>query len=197
MQDAPDSLPDDDSSSLGTGDWPHAPPCRLSLAGVYFVTARTAEQRDLLGTPERRDWFLATLFRLSDQYGWTLEAWAVLSNHYHLIAHSPRTADHAGSLGIFLRHLHSLTTKKVNLWDQTPGHTRLWQNFRDTRLTLQRGYLARLSYVHTNPAHHRLVGNAALWPWCSAAAFENRVTPAWRKTVYSFKYDQIAEEDGE
>ena len=191
-------LPDDDTSIKGTRDWPHAPPHRLAAAGVYFVTARARDGKHLLDTPEKRDGFQATLFMLAAQYGWTLEAWAILSNHYHLVAHSPASSHGtAANLSDFLRHLHSFATKEINRLDRTPGRSRPWQNFRETHLTLPRGYLARLNYVHRNPVHHKLVLVASQWPWCSAAAFMAAVSPAWLKTITSFRYDEIAAADGE
>ena len=188
-------LPSEDDSMKGTRDWPHAPPHRLSEAGVYFVTARTAEQRHLFHTPERRDWFLRTLFHLTEEKRWRLEAWAVLSNHYHFVAHSPDGG--AESLGPMLQKLHSFATKEANRLDGTPGRTRLWHNFRETHVTFQRSYLARLNYVHQNAVHHGLVAVASDWKWCSAAAFEREATAAWVKTIGSFKFDEIARDDGE
>ena len=163
-----------------------------------MVTARARDGRHLLDCAARRDGFLTLLFELAAQYGWTLEAWAVLSNHYHLVAHSPAGGDRsATNLSNFLRHLHSAATKQLNRLDGTPGRARLWQNFRETHLPLQRAYLARLAYVHHNPVHHKLVAVADQWPWCSAAAFTNAVSPAWFKTIASFRYDLIAAADGE
>jgi putative transposase len=191
-------LPDARESLHGTRDWPHAPPHRLGSAGVYFVTARTRNAVPLLSDAQRRDCFQTVLFELSGIYQWKLEAWAILSNHYHLIAHSrPDQNDGAMGLSCFIKHLHSQATKELNRLDKTPGRTRLWQNFRETHLTLQRGYLARLNYVHHNPVHHGLVPLASQWPWCSAAAFERAVTPAWHATVARFRYDRIALADGE
>jgi len=192
------SLPDEAVSLRGTRDWPHAPPHRLGEAGVYFVTARAVRQRHLLDTTEMRDWFQAQLFALAKHYGWTLEAWAILSNHYHLVAHSPpQERGAAVSLRTFLQHLHSVTTKECNRRDGTPGRTRLWHNYRDTHLTLQRGYLARLNYVHQNAVHHGLVAQALQWKWCSAMEFKLAVSPAWVQTVASFAFDEIAQADGE
>ena len=74
---------------------------------------------------------------------------------------------------------------------------RLWQNYRETLLTYQKSYLARLNYVHQNAVHHRLVKRASDWKWCSAAEFKKSVTPAWVKTIVSFSYDEIAKADGE
>ncbi len=190
-----EALPSDDECAKGTRDWPHAPPHRLAAAGVYFVTARTSEKRHLFRTPALLDWFMRLLFDITEQRGWRLEAWAVLSNHYHIVAHSPD--GDAKSLGPMLQKLHSVATKEMNRLDGTPGRTRLWQNFRDTHLTYQRSYLARLSYVHQNAVHHRLVRDAAEWRWCSAGAIENEATEAWVKTIWSFRYDEIAKEDGE
>ena len=169
----------------------------MSQGGVYFLTARSAEGRHLLSDDARKDWFQATLFAVAKEYDWTLEAWAILSNHYHLIAHSPEHSDGAESLRTMIRKLHSLTTKEINRRENQPGRTRLWQNFRETRLTHQRSYLARLHYVHQNAVHHKLVVRGSDWKWCSAAAFKAEVTTAWLKTITSFPYDEIAAKDGE
>jgi putative transposase len=147
---------------------------------------------------DMKDWFQEVLFSVADEFGWTLEAWAVLSNHYHFIGHSPATADGAAvSLGPLVRKLHSLATKELNRRDGAPGRTRLWQNFRETHLTHQKSYLARLHYVHQNAVHHKLVAVGSDWKWCSAARFRKTVSPAWLKTITSFKYDEIALKDGD
>ncbi len=197
MNDEP-SIPTDEECAIGTRDWPHAPPHRLASAGVYFLTARAADQQDLLMEDEMKEWFQETLFSVANEFGWTLEAWAIFSNHYHFIGHSPATVDGAAiSLGPMVRKLHSLATKERNRHDGTPGRTRLWQNFRETHLTHQKSYLARLHYVHQNAVHHKLVAVGSDWKWCSAARLRKAVSPAWLKTITSFKFDEIALKDGE
>ena len=189
-------LPSDEDCLHGTRDWPHAPPHRLASAGVYFLTARASQKRHLLASDAMRDWFQITLFKLVEQYGWLLEAWAILSNHYHLVAHSPPHRDEAAkSLSQMIRHLHGLTTMELNRQDDEPDRSRLWQNFRETHLTHQLSYLARLHYVHQNAVHHGLVSVGSHWKWCSASAFKEAVTPAWLKTVTRFRYDEIAKAD--
>jgi len=144
-----------------------------------------------------KDWFRDKLLELAAEFGWILEAWAILSNHYHLVAHSPEDDRDAKTLGVFVRKLHSLTTKELNRRERTPGRTRLWQNFRETHLTFQESYLARLHYVHQNAAHHGLVKKGSDWEWCSARKFRDAVSPAWLKTIASFQYQEIARKDGD
>jgi len=189
------NLPDSEQAAKGTKDWPHAPPHRLGAAGVYFLTARARDGKHLLAGDEMKDWFQETLLSLATDKGWKMEAWAVLSNHYHFVAHIP--GENAESLRKVVTKLHSLTTKELNSRENMPGRTRLWQNFRETHLNHQESYLARLNYVHQNAVHHGLVAKGSDWKWCSALRFKKAVTPAWLKTVASFRYDEIARKDGE
>ncbi len=144
-----------------------------------------------------KDWFQDTLFQFAQDFGWKLEAWAILSNHYHFIANIPAGGDGGNSIRKLVTKLHSFATKELNRRKGLAGRTRLWQNYRETRLLHARSYLARLHYVHQNAVHHKLIAVGSDWKWCSAAAFKNEVSPAWLKTVASFRYDQIAEKDGE
>ena len=89
-----------------------------------------------------------------------------------------------------LRHLHADTARELNRLDQTPGR-QVWHNFRDTKLTFEHSYLARLNYVHQNAVKHGLVPVANQYRWCSAAWFERVATPAQVQTLYSMKTDQV------
>jgi len=187
-------LPDDETSLKGTRDWPHAPPHRLGAAGIYFVTSRTLERRAHFNTPDRLTWARDHLLELAHKYGWRMEAWVVLNNHFHLVAHSPAAETGAASLRQWLKHFHADTARHINRLDGVTGR-QVWHNFRETHLTHQRSYLARLSYTHNNPVHHRLVPRASNYEWCSARAFEKAVSPAWSKTIYSFQFTEIAAHD--
>ena len=187
-------FPSDAEIRSGTRDWPHAPPHRLAMKGAYFVTARTLGRTKHFGTSERLSFVRDKLLELARQYGWEMEAWAVLANHYHLVAHVAPGQDSAESLRGFLKHLHADITRQVNRWDGIEGR-KIWHNYRETLLTFPESYYARLNYTHQNAVHHGLVGSARDYEWCSAAGFETTCTHAWVTTIGSFKYDQIAMDD--
>lgn len=128
------------------------------------------------------------LLSVGGKHGWQLEAWAVFSNHYHFIGHSPDEG--AESLSQMLGFLHEKTAKWINKLDDSSGRE-VWHNFWETRLTHQTSYLARLNYVHQNPVRHRLVAVANQYPWCSAGWFERTARPAQVKTIYGFKIDKL------
>ena len=170
--------------------WPHAPEHRLGRRGTYMVTASTyLRQHHFKGKPR-----LAVLHRglliVAANFGWQLEAWAVFSNHYHFVGHSPADAETAENLSRMLGCLHERTAKWSNRLDGAPTR-KVWHNYRETRLTYEKSYLARLNYVHQNPVRHGLVPVANLYPWCSARWFERTATPAQIKTIHRFKTDRL------
>ena len=172
-------------------DWPHAPVHRLSENGVYIVTAATLHKEHLFNSGRQRDLLEGLLLSQAKSHAWDLEAWAVFANHYHFVA---RGNPHSTNLGEFLRKFDSIAARDLNHFDGKPGRT-VWYNFRDTRLTNQYSYLARLHYVHQNAVKHRLVPVGNQYPWCSAAWFERVGSPAQVKTIYSFKIDRLEVED--
>ena len=174
--------------------WPHAPTHQLSVRGTYFVTASTYLKAHHFRGADRLRVLHRGLLSVAQDYGWRFEAWAVFSNHYHFVAHSPPEAPDAANLSDLLSVLHVKTAEWVNRLDRAPGR-QVWFNFRETRLTYQKSYLARLNYVHQNAVKHRLVTVASQYPWCSARWFERTASAAMVKSIYRFKIDRLQVSD--
>jgi len=172
--------------------WPHAPPHFLVGTGTFMVTASTYERTHYFGSRKRLRFLTNTLLDTAEDFGWCLEAWAVMANHYHWIGKSPAVG--AESLGEWIASVHRRSSRFVNELDATPGR-KVWHNFRESRLTFEKSYLARLHYVIQNPVKHGLVLLAADYPWCSAAWFSKHASPAFQKTVSSFRIDRLKIED--
>ncbi|MEY2409882.1 MAG: REP-associated tyrosine transposase [Verrucomicrobiota bacterium] len=174
--------------------WPHAPAHRLSEQGTYFVTVGTYLRQHHFQHRERLAVLQRGLLTVCQEFDWALEAWAVFSNHYHFVAHSPVDQSTAENISTMLGKLHGKTSAWVNRLDGTEGR-KVWHNFRETRLTFEKSYLARLNYTHQNAVKHGLVRVANQYPWCSAAWFERTASAAQVKTIYSFKTDRLGTYD--
>lgn len=175
------------SPIIGSKHWPHAPLHRICEQGTYMVTAGTLFKEHYFHTAKRLDYLESKFLELAKQYDWQIEAWAVFSNHYHFIGHSPEDVE---SLKSFLGQLHCESARFVNQLDGETGR-QVWHNYWETHLTFERSYFARLNYVHHNPEKHGLVPVASQYRWCSAAWFERTARPAQVKTIYSFKTDML------
>ena len=120
--------------------WPHAPEHRLTEAGTYFVTAGTYGKHHHFRHHDTLRALHDALLGYASDHDWRLEAWAVFSNHYHFVGHSPKDAsDGAASLSTFLGSLHSRSSDWLNSRDDTPAR-KVWHNFRETLLTYRESY---------------------------------------------------------
>jgi REP-associated tyrosine transposase len=116
--------------------WPHAPLHPLSDSGTYFVTTGTYQKLHHFRNADRLQVLQRGLLTVCRDFGWRIEAWAVFSNHYHFVAHSPEGKQDARSLSSMLGRLHEKTAKWVNRLDGAQGR-QVWLNFRETKLTLR------------------------------------------------------------
>jgi putative transposase len=166
-------------------DWPHAPLHRFAPHGIFFVTASTFLKRHYYLRARDLDRMRDKLFELARLYECQLQAWALMSNHYHLVIECAGPA-----LKALLKQLHSEEGFACNQRDRVSGR-QVWYQFRETELTFEKSWMARLRYTHENPVHHGLVKKASNYPWCSAGWFERTATAAFAKTVASFKIDFV------
>ena len=152
-----------------------------------MVTCGTYLKAHHFSGEQRLNLLRDSLLQLADEYRWNLQAWAVFSNHYHFVALSPPDP---ASLAALVEKLHSDTALTVNEWDEAAGR-RVWFQYWDTRLTFQRSYLARLSYVHRSAVHHGLVREPTLYPWCFAFWLQREAATSFYKTVMRFGIERV------
>jgi putative transposase len=172
-------------------DWPDSPIHRLAAPGAYIVTGATYLKEPTFAGAQPLEYLCDLLLDLADKYRWQVQAWAVFPSHYHFIALSPAEA---GTLTTSTRHLHSLSTIQANRWDGTRRRT-VWFQYWETNLTCPESYFARLSYVHRNAVHHRVVREASLYPWCSAGWLQRRATNSFYKRIMQMNIDRVNVQD--
>jgi putative transposase len=156
-----------------------------------MVTASTLHKQHFFRGNERLRLLHDALLEVTAAYEWSLQAWAVFSNHYHFIARSP---DDATTLKKMIQRLHSQTSRGVNRLDAVSGR-QVWFQYWDTCLTFEKSYYARLNYVHNNAVKHGLTEAASRYPFCSMSWFEALADETFRKKVASFPYDHVNVED--
>jgi len=167
--------------------WPHAPSKIVTHPGTYFITAGTYHKQKLFDSPEKLDYLHDFLLEVCLEKSWQLQAWAIFSNHYHLIGFSPDVENAASDL---TRKLHGKSAIELNKMDSLPGRI-VWYESWDTRISFEKSYLARLSYVHWNPVRHGLVKDPCDYKWCSARWFRDNCDVPFYRTVAEFPHDEV------
>ena len=168
--------------------WPHAPLHRFSDAPlIYFVTASTYLQQHFYRSAVQLNALQGHIFALADEFRCPLQAWAIFSNHYHLVV----TCLTSGlALKAMLTSLHKDEARDINAADGVRGR-KVWFQFRETELTFERSWIARLRYTNENPVHHGLVSDARKYSWCSASWFEREARRTFVESVRRVKIDRV------
>ncbi|MDO8752376.1 MAG: transposase [Anaerolineales bacterium] len=165
----------------------HNPPHYFVPNAMYMVTGAILHKQHILSENAKKEFFLKTLLEKAERLGWAMQAWAVLSNHYHFVAQAP---ENALTLEKLIKQTHSITAIEVNRLDATSGR-QVWFNYWDTCITYEKSYLARLHYVHHNPVKHGVVEDAMDYPYCSYRWFMENGDESLREHVFNQPIDKV------
>jgi putative transposase len=171
--------------TLDAMSWHHAPAHHFTFGDTFFITGATHHKqhfyRDALALDELRE----ILFANADQHDCTLQAWCLLSNHYHLVVRGE-----GGNVRQMLTRVHTEAARARNKTDGVKAR-HVWYQFWDKTLTFEGSWLARLKYTNENALHHGLVDDARKYKWCSAGWFEETASPAFAAAVRRMKIDAV------
>ncbi|MCU0722714.1 MAG: transposase [Planctomycetes bacterium] len=152
-----------------------ARPLRLSVPeGLYHVTSRGLERRAVVRDDRDREKWVRMLDVVAGRRGWTVLAWVLMNNHFHLFLRTPAGDISAG--------MHDLNSGYVNYFNRK--HRRLGPLFqgRFKAILVEPGAheweLTR--YIHLNPVRARIADRAEKHRWGSAPAyFGLEPAPPW------------------
>ena len=142
-----------------------ARPLRIEFAGaLYHVTSRGDGQDDIYQDDNDRGAYLEVLAEVMERFNWSIHAYCLMSNHYHLLIETPD-----GNLAKGMRHLNGVYTQRYNRRHKRVGH--VFQGRYKAILVQKESYLLELArYIVLNPVRARMVRSAKDWAWSSYRA---------------------------
>jgi REP element-mobilizing transposase RayT len=144
-----------------------------TAGGVYHVTNRGVDHRDIVTDHEERRKWLYCLGDAAARYGWRVYAYA-LTNHFHVFLQTPEPNLSAG-----MQEFEGRYAAFFNRRQDRSGH--LFEDRFHAILVEQDSHAWELSrYLHLNAVRARLVKHPDAYPWSSFPAYMNsRLAPAW------------------
>ena len=140
-------------------------PLRLEFAdALYHVTSRGNRGEDIyLDDADRQAW-LNVLAQVFKRFNWSVQAYCMMDNHYHLLVQTPDA-----NLSVGMRQLNGVYTQLANRTHGRVGH--VFQGRFKAILVDEDNYLLELArYVVLNPVRAGVVQQATDWPWSSYRA---------------------------
>jgi putative transposase len=152
----------------------HGPPHRVREANYYLFSAANFEHSPVMSSESRRLAFQTRLLELFGGEGIGVCAWAVLPNHYHVLALVPDISEAAS---VFQR-LHGSTSRQWNLEDNRAGR-KVWYRYSDRAIRSEKHFYATVNYLHFNPVKHGHVERVDEWATSSFGAYMEAKGREW------------------
>ncbi len=152
-----------------------ARPLRIEFAeALYHVTSRGNERRAIFRSDRDRRTFLSLLEQAAKRFRWSVTAYVLMTNHFHLVV---QTLDPNLSRG--MQWLNGTYAAWFNHRHQRTGH--LFQGRFHAFLVEKEAYFAELlRYVVLNPVRAKMVEQPEDYRWSSYRATAGlEVAPAW------------------
>jgi putative transposase len=145
----------------------------LSNQGVYHVYNRAELGTAIFANDAAKGLFLEALFRTVELHGWELFAYAIMTNHFHLLLSTPR-----GNLDVGMHALQSDFANKHKAFRGSIGHV-FQSRYRADHCPAGPLAAARMDYVHLNPVRAGMTSleRLAEYPWTSYRSLRQ---PAYR-----------------
>ena len=149
-----------------------ARPLRIEFAGaLYHVTSRGNSRDAIFWEESDRMLFMAVLGEVCELFNWSVHAWCLMDNHYHLLIETPDS-----NLSKGMRYLNGVYTQRFNRRHAHVGH--LFQGRFKAVLVDKDGYLLELArYIVLNPVRAGMVESAEQWEWSSYRVMAGLVVP--------------------
>lgn len=135
------------------------------VGAVYHITARGNNRDPVMHSEHDPAQYLQLLIRTRERYGTVPMAYALLTNHVHLVVR-----DAQGSISAAMQYLHGCYASWVNRTHHRTNHLFGARFF--SRVIDSDAYLLEVTrYVHLNPVRAGLGRGPRSYPWSSYRAF--------------------------
>lgn len=163
---------------------------RLDAPGtLHHVMIRGIEGRPIVDDEKDREDFVSRLSRLTTETGTSIYAWALMSNHGHILLRSGPTG-----LPYLMRRLLAGYAAAYNRRHKRYGH--LFQNRYKSIICEEDPYFRELvRYIHLNPLRAGLVdtlGKLNRYKWCGHSALLGIRNYNWQDQEYVLKWFGLA-----
>jgi REP element-mobilizing transposase RayT len=161
---------------------------RIEFPGAFYhVMARGNRKEPIVFDDADRHTFLRTLGEASERAGFRVHAYALMTNHYHLLLETPEA-----NLSLGMSWFQNAYTRRINTRHRLWGHL-FGGRYKAILLEPGKGFWALLDYIHLNPVRAGLISRGdgfASYPWTSLRSYLSipGIRPEFLEVAQGFQF---------
>jgi REP element-mobilizing transposase RayT len=145
---------------------------RVELAGgIHHVTSNCPSGRILFHDDRDRRCYLQLVAREVRKRHWGVLTFCLMTNHIHLLVHTPNP-----DLGAGIKRIHESFARYINGRHELRGHL-FGSRFYNGLVLTDRHLMGCLRYIARNPVRHGACEKPGDWPWSAHLALAGAVSP--------------------
>jgi putative transposase len=152
----------------------HRPPHIYLNDTYYFVTIGTFQKMSLFNSHQKKNLIRSALEMSIRKHNYLLEAWVILSNHFHILFKTSKEE----LLPRFLSGITGKSAIELNKLDKCAGR-KCWYQYWDCCIRDNRDFWIRLNYIHYNPVKHGYVTRMEDYPFSSYRFYLKDKSQQW------------------
>lgn len=144
-------------------------PLRIEYPGAwYHVMNRGRRREKIFSSHNDYEAFIKVLQETSEAWNLKISAYCLMSNHYHLLVHTPE-----GNISRCMRHINGVYTQRFNRYHKKDGQL-FRGRYRAVLVNADNHLLEVLRYIHRNPLRAGMVSNLKDFAWSSHHGYISR-----------------------
>jgi len=146
---------------------------------LYFFTAHTYLDRYQMTTEFEKLKILDKIKDFLKSFNFTIYAWIVLDNHYHLLFKSYKGRD----LPTVFGKIHAGYSYEINALQNCRGR-KIWQNYWDWCIRSEKDFWTHFNYIHHNCVKHKYTKKMEEYSFSSYQHWVNKKGLEWMMSVF-------------
>jgi len=127
----------------------HRPPHIYLNNQYYFITSVTYQKIDHFNSNLKKNLLKRIIYSVLTQYKYSLDAWVILDNHYHILIKTFQ----GKYLARVVASIHGKSAIEINKIDKKIGR-QIWYQYWDYCIRDEDDYFRHMNYIHHNPIKH-------------------------------------------
>lgn len=161
-------------------------PHRINNEGYHHIINRGVEKRKVFLCDEDFKKFIDILEEFKSMYNYTIIAYCLMDNHYHLLLHTTQN-----NLSFIMKRINQKYTLYFNNKYKRVGH--LWQGRFKSWYIFDEKYLTVLvKYIEGNPIRANIAKNIGEYKWASSVCKGSKIIEKEKENLeefYNAKFD--------